>query len=139
MYFRYEPSARGKAGENRFSSCSCHPVLLTMSFALQHFGFIKSQVLIADFSAYAISVLFRNLSPKPMYLRLLSNFTSIRLGVSGFMLRPLIYMDLSFVQGDKYRSICIIILLADIKFNQHHLLAMFSFFPFCLSVFFVKT
>jgi hypothetical protein len=37
--------------------------------------------------------------------RLFPTFSSIRLSVSGFMLRSLIYLDLIFVQGDKYGSI----------------------------------
>jgi hypothetical protein len=40
------------------------------------------------------------------------------------MLRSLIHLDLSFIQGDKYGSIWIL-LHADI---QHHLLKMLSFF-----------
>ena len=43
------------------------------------------------------------------------------------MLRSLIHLDLSFVQGDKYGSICIL-LHADIQLDQHHLLKMLSFF-----------
>ena len=34
-------------------------------------------------------------------------FSSIRSSLSGLMLRSLIHLDLSFVQGDKYRSIFI--------------------------------
>jgi hypothetical protein len=79
-----------------------------MIFALQQlFGFIKSHVLIADFSACAISVLFRRLSPKPVCLRLFSNLNSVKLSVSGFMLKSLIHVDLSFVQGDKYEYIAL--------------------------------
>jgi hypothetical protein len=42
-----------------------------------------------------------------MSSKLFPNFSSIRLSVSGFMLRTLIHLDLSFVQGDKYGSIFI--------------------------------
>jgi len=43
------------------------------------------------------------------------------------MWRSLIHLDLSFVQGDKNRSICIL-LHVDLQLNQHHLLKMLSFF-----------
>jgi hypothetical protein len=35
--------------------------------------------------------------------------SSIRFSVSGFMLRSLIYLELSFVEGDRYGSICILL------------------------------
>ena len=54
---------------------------------------------------------------------------SIRFSISGFTLRSLIHLDLSFLQGDKYGSICILI-LAGCQLNQHHLLRMLSFFFF---------
>ena len=46
-------------------------------------------------------------------------------------------LDLSFVQGDKYGSICIL-LHADIQLDQHHLLKMLSFFHYMVLTFFVK-
>ena len=64
-------------------------------------------------------------------------FFSIRFSVSGFMWRSLIHLDLSFVEGDKNGSICIL-LHADRQLNQHHLLKMRSFFPLDDFVFFVK-
>jgi hypothetical protein len=42
------------------------------------------------------------------------------------MLRSLIPLDLSFMQGDTYGSSCIL-LHAVIQFDQHHLLKMLSF------------
>jgi len=44
------------------------------------------------------------------------------------MSRSLIHLELSFVYCEKYASICIL-LHADIQFDQHHLLKIFSFFP----------
>ena len=38
----------------------------------------------------------------PMSLRFFPTLSSIRFSISGFMLRSLIHLDLSFVQGDKY-------------------------------------
>ena len=44
----------------------------------------------------------------PMYLRLFPTFLSFRFNVSCFMLKSLICLDLSLMQGDKYVSICIL-------------------------------
>jgi len=57
------------------------------------------------------------------------SFSSISLSVSGLMWRSLVHLDLSFVQGDKHGSICILLHVA-LQLNQHHLLKMLSFFPF---------
>jgi hypothetical protein len=80
-----------------------------------------------------MGVLFRKLSPESMCPRLFTTSSSIRLSVSGFMLRSLIHLDLSFLQGEKYAfSICIL-LHADMQFNQHFEDAFFfplnSFWP----------
>jgi len=55
------------------------------------------------------------------------SYCSISLGVSGFMWKALIHLDLSFVQGNKKGSICIL-LHADHQLNQYHLLEILSFF-----------
>jgi hypothetical protein len=44
------------------------------------------------------------------------------------MLRSSIHLEFSFVKGDWYESICIL-LYADIQLDQHHLVKMLSFFP----------
>jgi hypothetical protein len=62
-----------------------------------------------------------------MSSKLFSTFSSIRFSVSGFMLRSLIYLDLSFVQGDTYGSI-FILFHTDSQLEQHCLLKMLSFF-----------
>ena len=67
-----------------------------------------------------------------MYLSIVPTFSSIRFSVAGFMLRSLIHLDLSFVHGDRYGSI-FILLHVDI---QHHLLNMFSFFHLIFFAFF---
>jgi hypothetical protein len=72
----------------------------------------------------------------PMCLRLFLNLSSIRFGVSNFMLRFFIHLDLSFVHGDKYGSICIF-LHTDHQLEQHHVMKMLSFFPLCGFGFFV--
>jgi hypothetical protein len=51
----------------------------------------------------------------------------MRFSVSDFKLRSLIYIDLSFVQGDKCGFIFILLHL-DTHLDQHRLLLMLSFF-----------
>jgi hypothetical protein len=110
-------------------SVGCHIVLLTLSFALQKFfDFMRSHLSIVNARAWAIGVLFNKLSPVPMHSRLFSTFSSIRFNVSGFMLKSLIHLNLSFVHGDKYGSISIL-LHVHIQLDQHHLLKILSFFP----------
>jgi len=53
------------------------------------------------------------------------------------MLRSLIHLDLSFVQGDKYKSICIL-LHVDIKLDQYYLLKMLTFYHLYSFGFFIK-
>jgi len=62
-----------------------------------------------------------------MWSRLFPTFFSINLSVSVLMWRSLINLDLSFVQGDKNGSICIL-LHAGFQLNQHQWLKML-FFP----------
>ena len=89
---------------------------------------MRSHLSILDLTAQAIAVLFRNFPPVPISLRLFPTFFSISFSVSGFMWSSLIYLDLSIVQGDENRSICIL-LHANCQLSQHHLLKMLSFFP----------
>jgi hypothetical protein len=49
------------------------------------------------------------MTPLPMCSRLFPTFSSMRFSVSGFMLRLLIHLDLSFMQGDKDGSVCILL------------------------------
>ena len=62
----------------------------------------------------------------PMCSSVLLTFSSLRFSVVGFMLRSLIHLDLSFVHGDRYGFI-FILLYVDIHVWQHHLLNMLSF------------
>jgi hypothetical protein len=55
------------------------------------------------------------------------NFSAMRLSESGLLLRSLIHLDLSFLQGNKNGSI-FILLHADIQLGQHHLLKRLFFF-----------
>ena len=86
---------------------------------------------------WVIGVLFRKIFHVPMCSRLFPTFSSIRFRVSVYMWRSLIHLDLSFVQGDKNGSICIL-LHADHQLNQHYLLKILSIFPLYSFGFFVK-
>ena len=111
-------------------SIGCRFVLLTVSFALQKlFSFRRSHLLIVSLSVCAPGVIFKKWSPVPMRSSVLPTFSSMRFSVAGFMLRSLIHLDLSFVHGDRYGSI-FILLHVDIQLCQHHLLNMLSFFYF---------
>ena len=100
---------------------------------------MRSHLLIVDLSACAtgIGVLFRKLFPVQMCPRLFPTFSSVRFSVSGFMLRSLIQLNLSYEHSDRYGSTCIL-LHADIQLNQHHLLNRLSFFPVCISGIYIK-
>ena len=111
-------------------SLGCHFVLLIVSFVSQKlFSFMRSHLLISDLSAYPIIALFRKLFLMPMCLRLFPTFSSIMFSVFDFMLRLLIHMDLSSLQCDRYKSICIF-LHADNQLHHHHLLKLLSFFQY---------
>ena len=73
-----------------------------MSFALQKcFRLMRSHFSILDLRACAIQFLFRRFPPVPMSSKLFPTFFSVGISVSGFRLKSLIHLDLSFVQGDK--------------------------------------
>jgi hypothetical protein len=72
-----------------------------------------------------LGFLFRMLSPVPINSRLFVNFSSIKLSMSGFMLKSLIHVDLSCEHSDRYGVLCIL-LYADSQFEQIHLLKMSS-------------
>jgi hypothetical protein len=109
-------------------SIGCHFVILTLSFAYRSFSVSWGPI-------YQLSIL----ECEPLVFcsgscllcqclqGLVPSFCSVILSVSSFMLRSLIHLDLSSVQGDKYGSICIL-LHAGIQSDQHHLLKMLSFF-----------
>ncbi|KAL6071867.1 hypothetical protein STEG23_008824 [Scotinomys teguina] len=79
-------------------SVGCCFVLWMVSFALQKlFSFMRSHLLIVDLSVCAIDVMFWKLSLVPVHSKLFLTFSSIKFSMSGFMLRSLIHLDLSFV------------------------------------------
>ena len=116
----------------------CWFVLSTMPFALQKpCSFMRTHLSILDLRAWAIEVLFRKFPPVPVSSRPFPTFSSIRFSVSGFMLRSLNHLDLSFVQGGKYKFI-FVFLHTDYQLDQHDILKIISFFPLYIFGFFVK-
>ena len=114
-------------------SLGCCFVLLTVSFALQNLlSYRMSHLLIVSLSVCAAGVIFRKWSPVSMCSSVFLTFSSMRFTVAGFILRSLIHLDLihldlSFMHGDRYGSI-FILLHVDVQLCQHHLLNMLSFF-----------
>ena len=82
-----------------------------------------------SFSA-VYGVLFRKWSPVPMHSSVLSTFSSVRFSVAGFMLRSLIHLDLSFVHGDRYGSIYILLHVDIHPVMPAPLVKYAFFFPF---------
>ena len=116
-------------------SVGCHFVL---SFALKKLLSIRrSHLLIVSLSVCAAGVIFRKWSPVPMHSSVLPTFSSMRFSVVDFMLRSLIHLNLSFVHGDRYGSI-FILLHVDIQLCQHYLLNMLSFCHFIFFGFFCQ-
>ena len=91
-------------------SVGCLFVLMTVSFALQKLlSFRRSHLFIVALSVCATGVIFRKWSPVTMPSRLLPTFSSARFSVVRFILRFLIHLDLSFVHGDRYGFIYILL------------------------------
>ena len=109
-------------------SVGCLSVLSTVSFALQKLLSLKRSHLFNEaLTVCAAGVIRRKWSNVPTCCRVVPTFSSIRFSVFGLILRSLIHLDLSFVHGDRYGSI-FILLQIDIQFCQHNLLKMLSFF-----------
>lgn len=89
------------------------------------FSFVRSHLLMVDHSAWAMDVPFRKSFSEPMILRLFPTFSSVRFSVYVLMLMSSIRWRLSLVQGDKYRSIWIL-LHTDSQCDQCNFLKMLS-------------
>jgi hypothetical protein len=72
-------------------------------------NFIKSPLLTLGHIVQVIGVMIRIFSPVPKSSRLFTMLNSISFSDSGFMWISLIHLDLRFVEGDKNRSICILL------------------------------
>lgn len=121
-------------GESFFPFNKLMFVGLTLFSALQKFfSFISSCLIVVDLSFIAIGFHFRKLFfvCVSMHSRLFSNFSSIIFHVSGFMLRPLVYIKFNFLQSSKYSCSCI--LLHEVtQLYKYHLMKKHSFIHFIL-------
>ena len=73
----------------------------------------------------------------PVSSSIFSTFSSIQFMVSALMLRSLIHLEFSFMQGDKYRSVFILLHTA-IQFDQPYFVEDAVFSPVCNFCFSVK-
>lgn len=105
-------------------------LLLCLNDGAEAFQFSGVLLLIVDISACANGVLLRRSFPVSLNSKLFPTLSSIRLSASGSTLRPLIHLDLTFVQGGKCGSMCIL-LHAEIQSGQHYLLEILPF-PQCV-------
>jgi hypothetical protein len=125
---RLRSSARSDVCVVKIFSCSvgCHMAQGLISLATQElFSFMRSHVAIV-LSVCVIRVLFRKSFPVPINSSLFPRFFSIRVRKSGLMLGSFIHFKLTFMQDDKYGSICTPLHTA-IQLGQHHLLKRLSF------------
>jgi hypothetical protein len=82
-------------------SVGCWFVFWTVSFALEKLSsFMRSYLSILDLRAWDIWVLFRKFPPVSIRSRFFPTFSHTKFSGSGFMLRSLIHLYLSFVQGN---------------------------------------
>lgn len=80
-------------------------------------NFLRSQFSAIGFNSWVNVVLVRKSFSTPLFCRLLPIFYSRRFSVFGFTLRYLIYLELNFVQGDKY-GYDFILLHVNIQFSS---------------------
>ena len=119
-------------------SVGCCFVLLIVSFALQKLlSFRRSHLLIVALSVCSTGIIFKKQSPVPMHSWIFPTFSSMSFNVAGFRLRSLIYLYMSFVCGDRYEFIWIL-LHSDIELYQHQFKSCFLFFHFRSLVSFSK-
>ena len=122
IYFEDLSSVSCGHGDDLFLFSSlCFFFFLTVSTSFTKASQLPEVLIfIVTLSVCATGVIFRKGSLLLMHWRLPPTFSSIRLRVAGFILY-LIHLNLSFVHGDTYWSLCIP-LHADIQLWQHHLL-----------------
>lgn len=90
---------------------------MTVPLAVQKlFSLMKSHLLTVHLSAGAVGVLFRTSFPVPRSSKL-PQFLFYKVKCIWFYVKFLIHLELSFEQGGKYESICIL-LCADISLTS---------------------
>lgn len=90
-------------------------------------NFLLHEVLfIVSLNGCATWALFKKSFSEPMSSSLSATFSPIGFRVSGLKLRSLIHLESSFAQGDRDRSIFIVLHVA-VQLDQYHLLKALSF------------
>jgi hypothetical protein len=121
--------------KNFSNSIGCHFVWLTVYFALQRLSsFLRSLLLIVDLSVCV--VYFSESHLFYQCLRVILEFLFYQVQCIQFCLMSSIHLGLSFVQCDKYKSICILLhadiqLLAPAPFVEDVLLFKCVFWLLC--------
>lgn len=101
---------------------NCLLVQVMLSFAVYKlFSFVRCHLLIVKFRVCSLSILFRMSCAKASKSK--PQFLFYQVQYMGFMLRSCIYLNLRFVQGNKYGSSCNL-LHVNIQIDSHHLLKM---------------
>ena len=95
------------------------------------FSFMSSHFSIVDLRAWDVAAHFRK-SFTVSLSRIFPTFSSSKFSVSNLMLRSLVCVNLTFVQGDNCGPICIRAHV-DIQLELHHLLKMLSFLHWTLA------
>lgn len=100
--------------------------MMASFFLLKVLSLIGSCLLIVVLRVYIIGVLIIKLFPIPVCLNILPSSSSVWFSVSVLIMRSSRHLELSFVQGPKNESICIL-LYSVILFEKNHLLKMLCF------------
>lgn len=112
----------------RFAPILSNLLYWVFSFTSQRlFSSTKPSLPTVALNSWANRILFRKPIPVPILYKVLPIFSSSRFSISGCKLKSLIYLQLTFVQGDRYES-NFILLKMSIQFLQYHLLKTLSFF-----------
>ena len=83
---------------------------MMVSFGKEKKGFQFYEVLfIVSLSVHVISILFRKSFPVPISSSLFPIFSSVSYRLTSLRLRPIIHLRLSFLWGNKYGSIYIVL------------------------------
>lgn len=102
--------------------CLCSQLLYPNDYVFCHTEYSQLHeilIIIVVFSGCAISVLLRDPLLVSMSSRLSFSFLSTRFSASGLILKSLISLNVTLVQGDKYGSLCILLYAVKQFVHQH--------------------
>lgn len=101
IYFEDQFSMRFEVDYNLLPFSGLHFVLLIVSFALKKFFNFRTFHFTVILLTVCATVIFRKLYPLSICSRLPPSFFSINFSITSFMLKSLIYLNLSFIWGEK--------------------------------------